>query len=104
MYLASNGFADEDEWREKEVKPAATRRTQAGLVLSELGKVEKIDATDAEIDEHVEVHKQQYLNSPEVLKQFETEEVRRDIANHFLTEKTIHRLVELNGGKAELHA
>lgn len=97
-YLEANGFADEDDWREKEVKPAALRRTQAGLVLAELTKIEKISATDEEIDEHVEVHKQQYANSPEALAQFNTPEVRRDIANHFLTEKTIIRLVELNGG------
>ncbi len=98
-YLEANGFKNEDEWRENEVKPAAIRRTQAGLVLAELTKAEGITATDAEIDEHVEVHKQQYANNPEALKQFETEEVRRDIGNHFITEKTIERLVELNGGK-----
>ncbi len=98
-YLEANGFKDEDEWRENEVKPAAVRRTQAGLVLAELTKAEGISATDAEIDEHVEVHKKQYANNPEALKQFETEEVRRDIGNHFITEKTIERLVELNGGK-----
>lgn len=102
-YLEANGFSDEDDWREKEVKPTATKRTQAGLVLNELSKVEKITATDAEIAEHVEVHKRQYQNNPEVLKQFETEEVRRDIANHYITEKTIGRLVELNGGKVTEH-
>lgn len=98
-YLEANGFKDEDDWREKEVKPAATRRTQAGLVLSELTNAEKITATDAEIDEHVEVHKRQYANNPEALKQFESPEVRRDIGNHYLTEKAIERLVTLNGGK-----
>lgn len=102
-YLESNGFKDEEDWREKEVKPAAERRTKAGLALSELSKVEKITATDEEIDEHVEVHKAQYANNPEVLKQFETEEVRRDIANHYITEKAIERLVTLNGGKATPH-
>ena len=99
-YLTANGFPNEEEWREKEVKPAAERRTQAGLILSELTKAEKITATDDEIDEHVGVHKQQYANNPEALKQFDTPEVRRDIANHYLTEKTIERLVELNGGNA----
>jgi len=99
-YLTANGFPNEEEWREKEVKPAAERRTQASLILSELTKAEKITATDEEIDEHVGVHKQQYANNPEALKQFETPEVRRDIANHYLTEKTIERLVELNGGVA----
>ncbi len=102
-YLEANNFKDEDDWREKEVKPTAVKRTQAGLVLNELSKAENISATDAEIDEHVEVHKQQYANNPEVLKQFETEEVRRDIANHYITEKTIARLVELNGGSVTPH-
>lgn len=102
-YLEANGFADEDDWREKEVKPTAIKRTQAGLVLNELSKVEDVTATDEEIDEHVELHKKQYANNPQVLKQFETAEVRRDIANHYVTEKTIARLVELNGGKATPH-
>jgi trigger factor len=102
-YLEANKFKDEDEWREKEVKPTAIKRTQAGLALNELSKVENITATDAEIDEHVEVHKRQYANNPDVLKQFETPEVRRDIANHYVTEKTIERLVELNGGKVTPH-
>ena len=104
QYLETNGFKDADDWREKEVKPAATKRTQAGLVLAELSKVEAITATDAEIDEHLEVHKAQYANSPEALKQFETPEVRRDIGNHYITEKTIERLVELNGGKVAPHS
>lgn len=95
-YLSTHDFKDADDWREKEVKPTAKRRVQAGLVLAEVTEAEKITASDAEIDEHVEVHKKQYLNNPEVLKQFETPEVRRDIANHYITEKTIERLLELN--------
>lgn len=102
-YIESNGFKDEETWREKELKPAAVRRAQAGLVLNELSKVENITATDAEIDEHVEVHKRQYANNPQALAQFETPEVRSDIANHYVTEKTIERLVELNGGKVTPH-
>ena len=102
-YLEANNFKDEDDWREKEVKPTAVKRVQAGLVLNELSKAENITVTDAQIDEHVEVHKQQYANNPEVLKQFETEEVRRDIANHYITELTIERLVTLNGGTATPH-
>jgi len=98
-YLSTNNFKDQDDWIAKEVRPTATRRVQAGLVLAEITTAENITATEAEIDEHVEVHKQQYLNNPEVLKQFETAEVRNDIANHYVTEKTINRLIELNGGK-----
>lgn len=98
-YLEANGFSDEDDWIEKEVRPSAVRRVEASIVLNELSKVENITASDTEIDEHVDVHKRQYANNPEVLKQFETPEVRNDIANHYVTEKTIARLVELNGGE-----
>ena len=97
-YFATNGFKDVEDWREKEVKPTATRRVQAGLVLAEITKVENINATDDEVTEHVNVHKQQYINDPETLKQFETPEVRQDIANHYITEKTIDFLITANGG------
>jgi len=96
MYLTQNKFKDIEAWRAKEVRPTALRRVQAGLVLAELTNVEKVTVTEDEITEHVEVHKQQYLNNPEALKQFETPEVRRDIANHFVTEKTIEKLIALN--------
>jgi trigger factor len=97
-YLSTNGFKDIEAWRVKEVRRTALKRVQAGLVLAQLTTVENVTATDAEVNEHVEVHKQQYQNNPDALKQFETEEVRRDIANHFVTEKTIQQLVTLNGG------
>jgi trigger factor len=96
QYIESQKFKDIDEWREKEVKPTARKRVQAGLVLSEITKAEGITLTDKEVDEHVEVHKQQYANNPEALKQFESPEVRSEIANHFLSEKTIDRLIALN--------
>lgn len=95
-YIQSQGFKDVDEWREKEVKPTALKRVQAGLVLAEVTKAEKLVLTDAEIDEHVELHKREYGNNPEALKQLETAEARKDVANHYLTEKTIDRIVELN--------
>jgi len=98
-YLTTNGFPNEEEWRKKEVRPAAERRTQAGLILSELSKAENISATEEEIDEHVAIHRKQYESNPETLKQFDTPEVRRDIANHYITEKTIERLAELNGAE-----
>jgi len=102
-YLTTNGFPNEEVWREKEVKPAAERRTQAGLILSELSKAENISATEEEIDEHVAIHRKQYESNPETLKQFDTPEVRRDIANHYVTEKTIERLAELNGAETARH-
>lgn len=95
-YIRTNNFKDEDDWREKELKPAAEKRVKSSLVLNQLSKAEKISATDAEIDEHVASHRQRYVNNPEALKQFDTEEMRNEIANHFIIEKAIERLVELN--------
>ena len=69
------------------------------MVLNALAKSENISATDKEIDDHVELHKSRYANDPEALKQFETEEMRSEIANHYVIEKTIDKLVELNQEK-----
>lgn len=96
QYLVSQGFTDETEWREKEVRPTATKRVKAALVLDELAKQEKIEASDEEIDRHVELYKQQYGNNPETLKRFERPEVRREIAHRLVTEKAVERLLELN--------
>jgi trigger factor len=95
IYLESQKMTKED-WFEKEVTPAAEKRVKAGLVLAELSKEEKIEATSAELEEYVGKYKQQYANNPDALKQFDQPEVRRDIANRLLTEKTVDRLVELN--------
>jgi trigger factor len=93
QYLASQKFADKDAWIEKEVKPTAVKRVKAGLVLAELSKAEDIKATEDEITAHVDMYKQQYANNKEALAQFDNPEVRRDIANRLLTEKTVERLL-----------
>lgn len=96
QYVKTQKFKDEDEWRKKEVVPAAEKRVKAGLLLAELSKELKIDATSDELAEHINLYKQQYANNPEALKQFEQPDVQRDIANRLLTEKTVEKLVELN--------
>jgi len=99
QYLENKGFESKEKWLETEVKEVAIKRVKAGLVLAELSKVEKIEATTAELDAHVETFRKQYAKNPEALKQFDQPEVRRDIANRLLTEKTVDRLVELNTKK-----
>ncbi len=96
QYIANQGFKDRDEWQKKEVVPAAEKRVKAGLVLAELSKVEKVEATADELADHINLYKQQYANSPETTKQFDQPEAQRDIANRLLTEKTVDLLVELN--------
>ncbi len=96
QYIANQKFKDRQEWHDKEVVPAAEKRVKAGLLLAELSKVEKIEATADELAEHVELYRQQYVKNPEMAKRFEEPDAQRDIANRLLTEKTVDRLVELN--------
>lgn len=96
QYIKAQGFKDEDDWKQKEVLPAAEKRVKAGLVLAELSKELKIESTSEELAAHIDMYRQQYANNPEAVKQFEQPEVQRDIANRLLTEKTVEKLVELN--------
>lgn len=95
-YLEANGFATKEAWLDKEVQPAAEARVKAGLVLAELNKELKIDASTKELEDHINLYKQQYANNKEALAQFDQPEVQRDIANRLLTEKTVEKLVALN--------
>ena len=99
QYLENKGFESKEKWLETEVTDAARKRVQAGLVLAELSKAEKIEATNEELEEHVDLYKKQYANNPRMVEQFNTPEARRDIANRLLTEKTVDRLVDLNTKK-----
>ncbi|XP_011877658.1 PREDICTED: trigger factor-like protein TIG, Chloroplastic, partial [Vollenhovia emeryi] len=96
QYIKAQGFKDEDDWKKKEVIPAAEKRVKAGLVLAELSKELKVEATSAELAEHLNTYRQQYGNNPDAVKQFEQPEVQREVANRLLTEKTVDKLVELN--------
>jgi trigger factor len=96
QYLENQGFESKEKWLETEVKESAKKRVQAGLMLAELSKAEKIEASTAEFDEHIKRYKEQYANDPKMVAQFDQPEARRDIANRLLTEKTVERLVALN--------
>lgn len=94
-YLEMKKFKTKEEWLDKEVQPAAERRVKAGLVLAELSRELKIDASREELEQHISLYKQQYANNKEALAQFDQPEVQRDIANRLLTEKTVNKLVEI---------
>lgn len=95
MYLAEKDFKDKDAWLESEVKDAAENRVRAGLVLADLSKVLKVEATQEELLERMNLLGQQYP-SDDLRKQLKSPEAQRDIANRLLTDKTIDKLVELN--------
>ena len=96
QYFETNGFKDRDEWLEKEAGPAAEDRVKAGLVLAELSKVEKIQASSDELAERINSFRTQYANNPDMAKRFDEPEVQREIANSLLTEKTVQALIDFN--------
>lgn len=98
-YLKTQGFKDKEEWVKKEVRPAAEKRVKAGLVLAELSKELKIDASRDEIQKQIDFFKQQYGKDKKMLEQFDNPNVHRDIANRMITDKTVAKLVELNTKK-----
>jgi trigger factor len=95
-FVAASKYKDAEDWRKQEVVPAAERRVAASLVLAELSKKEKVTATEQELETQLQTFQQQYANSPEAMEQLKKPEVKQDIANRLLTEKTLERLVELN--------
>ena len=94
-YLERMGKTRE-EWLEKDVKEVAEMRVKCGLALAELSKVEKVESSIEELDARIVQLKEQYGNSKEVQKQLSSDDVRRNLANQILTEKTIDLLVEFN--------
>ena len=94
-YLEQMGKTRE-EWLEKDVKEAAEMRVKSGLALAELSKVEKVKSDTKELDVRITQLKEQYGNSKEVQKQLSSDDVRRNLANQILTEKTIDLLVKFN--------
>lgn len=84
-----------DEWKEKELKDAATMRVQIGLALAELSKLLKIEVSDAQVEERLQQMVQQYPDK-NMQAQLQTPEARRDIGNRLMTEKTLDALMAAN--------
>ncbi len=98
QYLEQQGKTAE-EWRAKDLREQAARRVQVGLALAELSKVEGIEVAKEELDARLVEMLERYNNAPDIAKQLDTPEARRDIANRVLTEKTVDRLVAINTKK-----
>ena len=97
-YIKSLKYKDKNDWLENEVRPIAEKRVKAGLLLAELSKAEKIEATENELLEKINQLGKQYP-SEDMRKHLKTPEVQRDVADRILTEKTVDRLVSLNSKK-----
>jgi len=96
QYFEGRGFADRDAWVKAEAEEAADARIKAGLVLAELSKELKIEASADELAEHINQYKTQYAKNPEMAARFDEPEIQREVANRLITEKTVDELVKLN--------
>ncbi|QQS22260.1 trigger factor [Candidatus Saccharibacteria bacterium] len=96
QYFAQQGYADRDAWVKAEADELAENRIKAGLVLAELSKELKIEATADELVAHLNTYRQQYANNPDMAKRFDEPEIQREVANRLITEKTVEQLVALN--------
>ena len=92
-YLNNEGV-DEQTYYDANIVPEAERRLKAGLVLSEISTIEKIDVTPEELEIRIQILKGQYQSDPQMQAELDKPENRRDIMARLLTEKTIAKLME----------
>lgn len=90
-YIKQEGYKDEDEWKEKALKPQAERRVAVGIVLAEVAEKEKLTVSEAELRERIALYQQQYQQQP---GQFDSPEMQREVLSRMLTEKTVDFLYQ----------
>lgn len=90
-YIKERGFKDEDDWKKQELVPQAERRVAVGIVLSAVADKESLQVSQQELDERLNLYRQQYQQQQ---AEFDKPEVQRDVASRVLTEKTVQLLFE----------
>jgi trigger factor len=88
-HLDEEGVTAEEHREQK--RPAAEERVKAGLVLSEISEVEKIDITPEELEIRIQLLKGQYQDAT-MQVELDKPENRREILSRMLTEKTMDKL------------
>ena len=76
--------------------PGAVKRVKIAMVLREVSVVEKIEASEAEIDAKVEDLKNHYSKDAEALKTIESQSYRRYLRNAIVHEKSLAALKDWN--------
>jgi trigger factor len=83
----------EDEWTEESLRPIAESRVKAGLVLAELSKELALTVSDEDVDAKLGELRDVYKKNEDAIKQLATDQVRNDVRNRLMTEKTVEKLV-----------
>lgn len=98
-YLERMGQTEED-WQ-KQARHIAEDRVKASLVLQVLAREQGITADDAEVDAKLAELRDVYQKSAEALKNLKKPEVRQDIKNRLILDKTLDFLVAANSDSAK---
>lgn len=76
--------------------PGAVKRVKIAMVLREVSVIEKVEATESEVDTKVADLKVHYSKDAEALKTIETQSYRRYLRNAIVHEKTLSLLKDWN--------
>lgn len=95
-FIEASGQKFED-W-EQEARKVAEERIKASLVLQILATEQKINATEEEVDAKIAELRDVYQKSAEAIKNLKKPEVRQDIHNRLIIDKTLDFLVDANKG------
>ncbi len=90
----------EEEW-EKQAREVAEARVKSSLILQILAKEQAITATDEEVEAKIAELRDVYQRSKEAIENLKKPEVRQDIKNRLIIDKTLDFLVEANEGNAK---
>lgn len=93
-YIKMAGTTLED-W-EKEARGVAEQRVKGSLALQNLALAEKITVSDEEVAAKIAELKEAYKKMPEALKSLKDPNVKMDIRNRMVIEKTLDFLVAAN--------
>lgn len=93
-YLKRAGKTEE-EW-EKEARSVAEERVKASLALQTVAVENKVTVADEDVNAKIAELKDVYRKSPEALKSLKDPNVKMDIRNRMIIEKTLDLLVKEN--------
>lgn len=82
-----------------ELKPQATERVKAALVLRAIIEKEGITVSDEDVQKEIEIIKQQYSQRPEIVEQLNSESYARHISNVLLNRQILEKLTAWNSSK-----
>ena len=84
-----------DSW-EKKAREIAEQRVKGSLVLQNVALAEKINVSDEEVTAKIAELRDVYRRSPEAIKSLKDPNVKMDIKNRMIIEKTLDYLVKAN--------